>query len=372
MRYFQKIIRADVDIVTHSFNLVWARHLFIKLFSGNRDQARVGNPGTIVSVGHFTGFIVPDFLQGCPVPVRIILYGNLGGHPPDGMGPPAMAGLNRQQRIGVHAVSCHGNLGPVGKEVSGNIFKPLDETEYIIPASAVQTRYMIFQHIEDFIHLKRRQDRLYKDSGFDCAHRDSQCFLRQYEYIIPQGGFQVTFHFRKVKIGAAAPAKKVFGIVKKEKTEVEQAARDRAPVNQNMLFTQVPAARTNNQGGGLIIETVSFPLGIRKFNGPINGIPQVDLPFDGVFPGWRVAVFKICHIGGGPGIKSVDDHLPVHRPCNFHPPVQKILRHRRDTPAAIADGLCFRKETGELPLVDFSLNCLAAVKQFLPPFFKAS
>ena len=48
----------------------------------------------------------------------------------------------------------HGDLSAVRKNICGYVFKPLDKTEDIIPATAVEARHVIFQLVKNLIHFK--------------------------------------------------------------------------------------------------------------------------------------------------------------------------------------------------------------------------
>src|SRR5262249_33169729 len=75
-------------------------------------------------------------------------------------------------------------------------------------------------------------------------------------------------------------------------------------------------------------------------------VPQIELSFDVVAPGGRIGILKIRHEDVGAGIEAVDDHLPVHGPGNFDPPVAEVVRYRSDGPLPFPDGGGFREETG--------------------------
>ena len=54
----------------------------------------------------------------------------------------------------------HGHQRAICQNEIRLISEPLDTTEDIIPSAAIEAGRMIFEFVEDLIHLKRRQDRL--------------------------------------------------------------------------------------------------------------------------------------------------------------------------------------------------------------------
>ncbi len=353
-----------MHIFSLPMDLVGAGHGLVEFFQRNGNQAGMGHPGAVVPVGGFTGLVRPDLVQRFAVFLRVVLDGDLCGHSADGISPAAVAGLDGQQGISMHAVTGHGDLGAVRKQVAGNVFKTLDETEDIIPAPAVEPGAVVFERKEDFIHLEGRHDGLDQHRGLDGTRRHAQCRLGSDEDIVPQLCFQVTLHLGQVEIRAAAAFQKVFCVVKEEKAEVEEAARNRPAVHQHVFFHQVPPAGPDDEGGGPVVEAVRFARRTFKFDGPVDGIAKVDLSVNGVRPGGAVAVLEIGHVGLCTGIECIDHHLAVHRPGNLHPSIGQVGGHRGHRPVAIADRFGFGQKIRQAPGVDVGLDRLPPGHQF--------
>jgi hypothetical protein len=66
----------------------------------------------------------------------------------------------------------------------------------------------------------------------------------------------VAFHLRQVEEGAGAAGDLLLGVVEEDQAEVEDAAGDALAVNGDVLLVEVPAARTDLQGGDLVVELV--------------------------------------------------------------------------------------------------------------------
>jgi hypothetical protein len=66
----------------------------------------------------------------------------------------------------------------------------------------------------------------------------------------------VAFHLRQVEERAGAAGDLLLGVVEEDQGEVEDAAGDALAIDGDVLFVQVPAARTDLQGGDLVVELV--------------------------------------------------------------------------------------------------------------------
>ena len=122
-----------------------------------------------------------------------------------------------------------------------------------------------------------------------------------------------------------------------------------------MFLRQVPAARTDEQDGGLLAEPILLPLRALETDRTPVGVHQVPLAFNHVGTGGRVGVFEIRHKHAGAGVEGVDDHLAVGGPGDFCAAVPEVCRDRRDGPVRFADVLRLGKEIGQRALVDLLL-----------------
>src|ERR1039457_7171129 len=141
----------------------------------------------------------------------------------------------------------HGDQRPVGQDEFRVRAKFLDEAENIIPASAIQSRRMVAQFVEDLVHFKRRQNGFDQDGGANRSARNAEFILSKTEHVVPQPRLQMTFHLREVEIRTSALAQQGLGIVKKEQAKIKQRGRDRLAIDQKVLFVQVPASRPHEQ-----------------------------------------------------------------------------------------------------------------------------
>ena len=118
-------------------------------------------------------------------------------------------------------------------------------------------------------------------------------------------------------------------------------------------------SRTDNQCCNFIIKSVRFSLFINKINFPVNSISQINLPGNTVFPGWRIAVFEICHKSICAGIKSIDNHFAIHRTCDFHSSVQQIFWQFRTSPITFSYSFGLFWKSGQFSFIKFLLNFLS-------------
>ena len=207
---------------------------------------------------------------------------------------------------------------------------------------------MFAQFVQDFVHLEGGQDGFDQHGRLDRALRQAQFVLRHDEDVVPQARFQVRFHLRQVEVRTGAARQLLLGVVEHEQGEVEDAAGDALAVDQHVLFIEVPAARTHDQGGDLVVELVGLAVLLER-NRAAHGVAHIDLAGDLVVPVRRVRIFEVGHVAVGAGVEGVDDHLALDRTGDFHAAAFQRLRNRRDLPVAVADVRGFGRKSGRSP-----------------------
>ena len=150
-------------------------------------------------------------------------------------------------------MGCHSYLGAVGINELRMIAELFDGAKDIVPAATVQTRGVLPQLIEDFVHLKGRQDGLDENRRFNSTLGNAQLILSQYKHIVPQPGFQVALQLRQVKVRAGSLLKQRFDVVEEIQAKIKQSTGNFLAIDQHVLLWQVPAARANQQCGRLFI-----------------------------------------------------------------------------------------------------------------------
>jgi hypothetical protein len=116
----------------------------------------------------------------------------------------------------------------------------------------------------------------------------------------------------------------------------------------------------------LFIEGVCAAILALEGDRSLDGIPQVDLPIDHVLPGRRICILEVSHKYVSSRVESINHHLPVCRPGDFHPAFLQVWRGRGNLPGGIiTDGPGRDGEIGKDTGVDLSLAIIAQ-RQELP------
>jgi hypothetical protein len=139
-----------------------------------------------------------------------------------------------------------------------------------------------------------------------------------------------------------------------------------------VLFVEVPAARTDLQGGDLVVQLVFLAGFVLERQLAADGLVQVDLALDLVVPLRAVGVLEVGHVGISAGVEGVDDHLGFDRAGDFGAAALQGLGQRGDLPVAFADVLGFRQEVGHFAGVDAGLALDAGLQQFLAAGFEGA
>jgi hypothetical protein len=147
---------------------------------------------------------------------------------------------------------------------------------------------------------------------------------------------EMAFHFRQVEIGTAAAREQHLRVVEEIEGEVEDRSGDRRPVDENVGFDEVPAARAHEKRRGLLVQAVVPAFRARVLDGAVHRVAQIHLSFDHVGPGRRVRVLEIRHEYVGAAIQRVDHHLAVGRAGDFDAAVLQVARKGRDCPFGFA------------------------------------
>src|SRR6266704_3657552 len=197
----QEVAGRHMYIFTLPIYLVGSLHDFVKFLHGDLYQAWMCYPGAIMTIGGFTPLVGAHTLQRLFVGLRIVL----------------------------------------------------DSAEDVVPTPAVQARRVLAQFVEYLIHFKSCQDGFDEHGGANGAPGDAQFLLGKHKYVIPEAGFQVVLQLGQVEIGSGALREQRFHIVEEVKGEVEDAARNRLAIDEDVLFRQVPSARAHQQGRGFFL-----------------------------------------------------------------------------------------------------------------------
>ena len=147
----------------------------------------------------------------------------------------------------------HGNQRAIRETELAMVPELLDARKDIVPPPAIESRRMLTHLVQDLVHLERGKNGLDQHRRLDRAARDAEPVLRHDEDVVPQPRLEMAFELGQIKIGRGASREELFGVVEKIYREIEEAARDRLPIDPDVLFGQVPAGRTHEQDGHLVV-----------------------------------------------------------------------------------------------------------------------
>src|SRR4030095_3831160 len=97
----------------------------------------------------------------------------------------------------------------------------LDESEDVIPASAVQTGGVLAKLPKNLVHLEHGQDGFNENGRLDRATLNSQEILGFAEDLVPQARFEMVLQLGEIEVWAASPASELMRIVEEENRKIE-------------------------------------------------------------------------------------------------------------------------------------------------------
>src|SRR5204863_681540 len=145
----------------------------------------------------------------------------------------------------MHEMRRHRNDRAIGQKEIPFVAKFFNAGKNIIPAAAVEPGGMLAQLVKNLVHLECGRNGLDQNRRTNGALCDTKLVLRQFESVVPNARFEMTLHFRQVKIWPA-PARDQFpGVVKKEETEIKERAGNRLAINEQMFLVEMPTTWPN-------------------------------------------------------------------------------------------------------------------------------
>lgn len=135
------------------------------------------------------------------------------------MNTSLVASLDKKLDVRAHEGNSHGNIGTVGKDKLGVVTELLNVREDVIPSTAVKTRRVVTEFVDDFVHFKDSKDSLYKNSTSDSTTRNTNPVLRNVENVVPKTSLKVRLHLGKVEVRTKALGNSLLGVVIEVKTK---------------------------------------------------------------------------------------------------------------------------------------------------------
>src|SRR5579885_1246855 len=241
-------------------------------------------------------------------------------------------------------MALHRDLGAVRQHPIGAMAELLDETEYVIPAAAVQTSGVVPQLKQNLVHFKSRRDRFNQYGGANRAAGNADIVLGEIEDVIPKPRFEMALHLGEIKIGSGPVLNEGGSVVKEIQAKIEQRGRYRLAARERVFLDKVPSARPHQQNRRFFRQPVVLAFRTCVLDHAADGVFQIQIAVDVVAPGRRVRVLEIRHEDVRAGVQRVDNHFAVYGTCDLYATVLKIARNRRNLPFAVADLRCFRQK----------------------------
>ncbi len=211
----------------------------------------------------------------------------------------------------------------------------LDQAEQVVPAARVEPGAVLTQLVEDLLHLEGGGDRLDQDGGPDGAARYAEQLLGPDEDVVPQSGLVAVLQLGQIEVRAVPGVDLALGAVEEVQTEVDQRGGHRPPLELQVLFVQMPAARPDHDRGEPLAEPVLPALRGGEVDPALDGVEEVQLAADDVVPQRGRGVLEVGHPDTGTGVEGVDRHPAVRWAGDLDPPVGQAGRGRCDPPAGV-------------------------------------
>jgi hypothetical protein len=125
------------------------------------------------------------------------------------------------------------------------------------------------QLVQDLVHLEGRGQRLDEHRGLDRAAGDAEHVLREHEHVVPERASRCAPAWGGRSTAPCRGARARLRVVEEVQPEVEEAARNVAPVDAHVRLAQVPAPRPHEQHRGR---------STRRYDLPVSGAVYAMVP----------------------------------------------------------------------------------------------
>src|SRR6185312_5547887 len=170
----------------------------------------------------------------------------------------------------------------------------------------------------------------------------------------------------EIEVRAGVATRQLACVVEEVEAEVEEGAGHEFAVDDNVAFFEMPAARPDEEDGGVVDERIVLVRGrVVVGDGAADGVDEVELAVQEILPGGRCGVFEVGHEDARAGVERVDDHLAVDRAGDLDAAILKICGDGRDGPRSLADLAGRGEEVGAFASVDTGLACYACAEELL-------
>merc|ERR1719193_1867351 len=126
-------------------------------------QTGMGNPRTVVPSDSLIHLILAYFLKNCIISSFISLDRDKGRHTTHCVYFSTVACFNEKPHIRIHERTVHPDLSSIWENELRVVTELFHHRKDVIPSPTVQSRGVIPQFINDFVHFKSCQDGLKKN-----------------------------------------------------------------------------------------------------------------------------------------------------------------------------------------------------------------
>ena len=127
------------------------------------------------------------------------------------------------------------------------------------------------------------------------------------------------------------------------------------PSTRTCFSEEMPAPRTDEKNRDLRIEPVGLPFWAVQLDRSADGVNEILLTFDDVWPRRREGVLEVRHEDVRAGVEGVDHHLPLNGPGDLHPALLEVRGSGGDLPVACTDAGRLGEEVRHLASVELEL-----------------
>lgn len=116
------------------------------------------------------------------------------------------------------------------------------QAENVIPSTAVQAGRVLFEFVQELLHLESSRQSLDEARRSDTVLGETQFAGCEVEDIVPKSSLEVVFHLREVEVRAVASLDEFRGVVEEVNGKVEKTAGDGLSIDEDVAFVKVPSS----------------------------------------------------------------------------------------------------------------------------------
>ena len=216
------------------------------------------DPGAVEAVARLARLVLTDAGQRVLVHLGIAPARDERGHAPDRVSTARVARPHEELGVCAHERDGHRHLHAIREHELGTIPELLDDREDVVPTTRVEPGRVVAKLVEDLVHLEGREDRLDEDGRLDRPARDPDVILREAEDVVPEPRLEVALELREIEVRPRPALEQALRVAVEVDAEVEEPGRDGLAVDLDVALLKMPAARTDEEHGDLVVQRVAL------------------------------------------------------------------------------------------------------------------